>query len=163
MAGKACSDTGPILHLHEIKELFLLKVFDKVFISTNIKEELLKYEIENLSGNIVLKKINNDQTALLAERYGLDIGESSVIWLCKSLDVFLLLTDDLTAREAAIELELKPVGSVGIIVRCFREKTITSRRAIDSLRLLQAKSSLFITTELINYAVAEVKKFKGLH
>ena len=160
MASNACSDTGPILHLHEIHQFSLLSLFDKIFISTYIKEELLKHKIENLSKNFDLKEVNKDQVALLAEKYGLDLGESSVIWLCKSLEVPLLLTDDLTAREVVIELGIRPVGTAGIIVRCFRDGIITQKHAIGLLKLLHTKSSLFITSELINYAIGEIIKFK---
>lgn len=155
----ACTDTGPILHLQEINQLSLLKIFSKIFISVYIKEELLKYKIEKLPRNFKLESVNKDQVALLAERYSLDIGESSVIWLSKSLKIPLLLTDDLNVREIAKYLGIKPVGTVGIIMRCFREKLITQKKAIEILKEIHKKSSLFITSELINYAINEIKKF----
>ena len=160
MESKACSDTGPILHLHEIDKVSLLNVFDKIFISAYIKEELLKYKIESLANNFELKEVNKDQAALLAEKYVLEIGEASVVWLCKCLKVPLLLTDDLIAREVVMQLGIRPVGAVGVILRCFREKIVTQEHAIEILKLLHKKSSLFITSALINYAIGEVNRFK---
>src|SRR3989344_3152861 len=101
MANDACSDTGPVLHLHEISSDSLLKIFGKIFVSDHIKEELLKYKIENLPKNFEVEEVNKDQVVLLAEKYGIDVAEASVIWLCKSVPIDLLLTDDLTAREVA--------------------------------------------------------------
>lgn len=155
----ACADTGPILHLQEISQLSLLKVFSKIFISVYVKEELLRYKIEKLPRNFGLKSVNKDQVALLAERYSLDIGESSIIWLSKSLKIPLFLTDDLNVREVAQHLDIKPVGTIGVIMRCFREKIINQEKAIEILKDIHKKSSLFITSKLINYAINEIKKF----
>ncbi len=159
MANDACSDTGPVLHLHEIRSDSLLKIFGKIFISDYIKEELLKYKIENLPKNLGVEEVNKDQVVLLAEKYGIDVAEASVIWLCKSMHINLLLTDDLTAREVAMQLEIKPVGTVGIITRAFREGVITQKKTTELLHLLHKNSSLFITSELINHAINEIRKF----
>lgn len=158
---KVCSDTGPILHLNEINQIFLLKLFSKIFISDYVREELLRYEVKVLPKNIELKEVNKDQVGLLVEKYGLDISECSVIWLCKSLKISLLLTDDLNARDVAKYLEIEPVGTIGIIIRCFREKIIDKKKAIGLLKKVYEDSSLFITSELINYAIKEVEKFGG--
>lgn len=160
MANDACSDTGPVLHLHEISSGFLLKVFSKILVSDYVNEELLKYKIENLPKNFEVEEVNKDQVVLLAEKYGIDVAEASVIWLCKSVPINLLLTDDLTAREVAVQLEIKPVGAVGIITRAFREGVITQKKAIEVLHLLHKNSSLFITSELINHAINEIRKFR---
>lgn len=160
MANDACSDTGPFLHLHEVSHLSLLKIFSRIFISPYIKEELSSYKLENLPKNVELKDVNKDQVALIAEKYGLDVAESSAIWLCKSMKISLFLTDDLSARDVAKEFGLKAVGTVGIIIRCFRQDLINQHKAIEILKLLHKKSSLFITSELIGYSINEIKKFR---
>lgn len=160
MVNDACSDTGPILHLYEINQLPLLQLFPKIIISPYIREELLQYNIKRLPKNIELKDVNKDQLALFSEKYDLDIGEASAIWLCKSLKIPLLLTDDLSAREVSLNLEIKPVGTVGIITRCFREKIIDQEEAIQLLKEIHHRSSLFITSSLIELTIKEIKKFK---
>ena len=157
---KACSDTGPILHLNEINKISLLKIFSKIIISFYIKEELLKYKIDFLPKNIEIHNVNKDQVLLIAEKYDLNIGESSVIWLNKNLKIPILLTDDLDAREVAISLDIKAVGTVGIIMRSFRENIIDENSAIQILKDIHEKSSLFVTKELINYAINQIRKFK---
>ena len=160
MANDACSDTGPIIHLHELDHLFLLKVFSKVLITHYIKEELLKHKIKILPKNIEIKTVNKDQVALINQRYDLDIAESSVIFLSKSLKISIFLTDDLDAREAAIDLNLKPVGTVGIIARCFRDNIISKQAAIKLLTDVYNKSSLFVTSQLIKYTINEIEHFR---
>lgn len=161
MASKAVADTGPILHLFEIDRLKLLNLFNKLVISTIIQEELSVYAIEMLPKNTEIKEINKDQVRLLAEKYDLALGESSALWLCKSLQIPLLLTDDLNAREVASALEIKPLGTLGIIIRNYREKKINQTEAILLLQSLHQNSSLFITSGLIAYAIAEIKKFRA--
>jgi predicted nucleic acid-binding protein len=43
---EAISDTGPILHLAEIGALSVLTIFEKVFVSNLVNEELLSYGID---------------------------------------------------------------------------------------------------------------------
>ena len=86
---------------------------------------------------------------LIVERYSLNIGESSVIWLNKNLKIPILLTDDLDAREVAISLDIKVVGTIGVIIRSFREDIIDENSAIQILKDMYEKSSLFVTRELI--------------
>jgi len=160
MADKACSDTGPILHLHEISQSQLLKVFSKIFISGLINEELLKYKIEKLPRNIELKPVNNGQVALLAEKFALSTAEASALWMCECLKVPILLTDDLDARQAAIDMGIKPVGTIGIIIRCFREKIINEKEAVQILEGIYKNSSLFLTRSLIKYAISEIRRFR---
>ena len=160
MENETCSDTGPILHLYEVNQISLLNLFSKIFISSCIKEELLRHKIERLPKNVELQNINKDQVALLSERYSLDDGEASVIWMCKSFNIPILLTDDLNAREVAKSLDITSVGTIGIIIRNFREKKISREDAARALKDIFDNSSLFITSQLINNAIDEIKKFK---
>ena len=159
MENEACSDTGPILHLNEIDQIRLLNISKKIFVSDYIKEELSKHNIKSMPRNVKLKEINKSQVAFLVAKYDLDLGEVSVIWLCKSLKINILLTDDLEARELASYFEIKPVGSVGIILRAYREGLIDKANTIKTLEILQTKSTLFVTSELMSPAINEVKKF----
>ncbi|HLC55911.1 MAG TPA: hypothetical protein VJJ23_01615 [Candidatus Nanoarchaeia archaeon] len=146
---KACSYTGLVLHLNEINKINLLKIFSKIIISFYVKEELSNYKIDFLPKNFEIDNVNKDQVLLIAERYSLNIGESLVIWLNKNLKIPILLTDDLDAREVAISLDIKVVGTIGVIIRSFREDIIDENSAIQILKDMYEKSSLFVTRELI--------------
>ena len=159
MANDACSDTGPILHLTEIGKINLLHCFKKILISKLIEEELLEHNVQKFSKNISVEDVNKDQTVLLAEKYDLDIGESSIIYLCKKLRISLMLTDDLDARAIAIHLDLKPMGTLGVVMRAYRDNIINQKEAIDILNGIYKTSSLFVTKELIDYAAGEIKNY----
>jgi len=158
MVNESCSDSGPLIHLNEINSLRLFKIFPKVYVTNLIIDEINKYGIK-LSKKFVICEINNDQILLISEKYGLDIGESSIIWLCKSLNISIFLTDDLEAREVAEFLGLNPVGTIGIILRSFREGDITKKETINLLKKLHQSSSLFVTSSLIEYSIKEVERY----
>ena len=69
------------------------------------------------------------------------------------------MTDDLDARQVAKEYNLKVHGSIGIIMRAFRNKIISKDQAIEKIKELKVKSSLFITQDLINEAIEAINKF----
>jgi predicted nucleic acid-binding protein len=159
MGSSACSDTGPILHLHELGNSGLLGIFSKVYTSGIVKSELLRRSVK-LGKKVIVQDVNNDQTVMLAKRYDLGLGEASILALCKALQVPIMLTDDLEAREVAKQLNIQPTGTIGIILRGYRKKIINYNRAKELLLELSAKSSLFITSNLIAYAVKELGDYK---
>lgn len=161
MANDAGTDTGPVLHLHEIGELSQMLVFTIIFLTPPIEEELKKYLVEKLPKQFRIEPFNKDHAARLMERFGIQLGEASVISFCQSEGVRLVLTDDLDARDVAQQLGLRPVGTVGIIMRALREKIIDENKALETLKRIQFHSSLFITSKIINYAGDEIKKYKG--
>ena len=62
---EAISDTGPILHLHEIGKLFTLNVFERLYIPGLVAEELGRYGLDaeaiDLSSPISIVPINREQ------------------------------------------------------------------------------------------------------
>jgi len=160
MGNKVCADTGPILHLHELKKISILNIFSTIFISSIVQDELKHHGLENLTKKVRLQQVNNNQVSLLSQKYGIDIGESSAIWLCKSLKISVLLTDDLAAREVAHAHGIRPVGTIGIILRSYRDGVISKSDALKILDVITIHSSLFVTSNLISLAKQELKKFK---
>jgi len=62
---EAISDTGPILHLHEIGKLFTLNVFERLYIPRLVANELGRYGVDaeaiDLSSPISIVPINMEQ------------------------------------------------------------------------------------------------------
>lgn len=101
-----------------------------------------------------------DLAAWMAVRHELGLGEAEAISLCKTKKIKLLLTDDLDARIAAESEGLEAHGSIGILLRAFREGFLTDNQTIKSLQKLESDSSLFITHPLIQQAIKAVKKYE---
>lgn len=53
------------------------------------------------------------------------------------------------------------MGTVGIILRSFREKIIDKRTVVPKIGELRTNSSLFITQDLIDYIINEISEFKN--
>ncbi|MDO8428945.1 MAG: hypothetical protein Q7S92_07090 [Candidatus Diapherotrites archaeon] len=167
MANKetAVSDTGPILHLSSIDSISTFSVFSKVFVS-----EIVLFELKQNDFNFYFFKkynftklfLNPDfrrKSKLFLLEYGLHLGESSTLALALQEKIELFLTDDLDARETAKRLGLTPVGSIGILVRAFREKIYSKQETVQKLLDLKQKANFFVTDSLIQKAILIVENF----
>ncbi|MEK6924648.1 MAG: hypothetical protein AABW71_00235 [Nanoarchaeota archaeon] len=161
MESKAISDTGPVIHLNEINLTSALDVFSSIFIPLEVSHELQKYKI-NLPKKIKVRELeglSKDIVKILTNEYDLDIGESCAISLALQEKADYFLTDDLEARETAKKYKLEVHGTVGIILRAFKEKIIDRKTAITRINDLHEKSTLFITKDLIKNIIEAIESF----
>jgi len=159
----AVSDTGPIFHLSEISIVNSLNIFSKIVVPDEVIRELKNNRIE-IPKNIDLKLLKDewkDLVKILTNQKDLDLGESCAISLALQEKINCFLTDDLEARIVAKEYNLEVHGTVGIILRAFRERKIDKAMAIEKVRELKSKSSLFITQDLIEEIITSIKEFKN--
>ena len=164
MENKSVFDAGPFIHLHEIGQLNLLHLFEKDLTTSEIVGECHRIKpiilkIKNVEEKNLTPQ-SKDFTRYLVEKYGLDLGESTGIALCKQERIELFFTDDLEAKEAAIHLGFGAHGTIAIIMRGFRNGLLTRKEAIELLNLLYEKSTLFLTKDLKDWVILEILKFK---
>lgn len=153
---KAVLDSGPFIHLKETNALNALKIFELHSPMAVLEETKGLAKIEC---NTVAVK-NKTIVELLSTQFGLGLGEAEAIALCKQLGIELLLTDDLDARTVAKKFGLSVHGSVGIMLKAFKEKILSKSQAIELTGKLKTNSSLFITNELIEYIIQEIQNSK---
>ncbi len=163
MGSKAVSNTGPLLHLNEIDLIKALNVFEEVFIAEEVRNELIrnKVAIPKKAKLVDLKPQFKDVAEILVNKFSLDLGESQSIALSLQEKVSYFLTDDLDARTVASSHGKESHGTIGIILRAFREKIFDKETAIKKVSELYTISSLFITKGLINEAIRSINEFKG--
>ncbi|MBI5347029.1 MAG: hypothetical protein HZB66_00270 [Candidatus Aenigmarchaeota archaeon] len=163
---RAVSNSGPLIHLAQIKKFRALKIFNEIFIPEAVRHEILiknapgKEEIQKTSF-IKLKELSpcsKDLAILLGKRYSIDMGEAQAITLCKQEKIPLFLTDDLDARTVAKSIVIETHGTVGILLRSFQEKLITKKEAIKAVEALRSDSTLFITNDLVKRIISEIQK-----
>ena len=163
MGNKAVADTGPILHLSEISLLNLLHIFSEVLIPEEVKEELKKYNVDWPSQKncrtALLDARGKDLTQVFSIKWSLDLGESEALALA-ILQKSMLLTDDLDARNLASLYHVEVHGSMGIIMRAFREKLLTKKEAMSAIEALHQHSSLFLTRSLVKKAFDALEQYK---
>ncbi len=79
----------------------------------------------------------------------LHMGETECLYLCKNLPIDVILTNDLAVRDTASELDITPVGSIGVIVKAYRENRLTFAHAEKYIFDLYEISSLFVTRAIV--------------
>ncbi|TLD43582.1 MAG: hypothetical protein JETT_0013 [Candidatus Jettenia ecosi] len=72
-------------------------------------------------------------------------GEIECLYLCRQINLPILLTDDLAVREAAKSLQITPIGSLGIVIKAYKNGKISLAEAERYISDLYDISSLFVT------------------
>ena len=161
MATKVVSNTGPIIHLTEIGLMRVFDIFKQIIIPEEVRNELRRNKIQIPSDVKVINLENEwkDLVKVLTNQHDLDLGEAQAIALALQEKTDYFFTDDLEAREVSRGYHVKVHGTVGLILRAFREKVIDKKEAVEKIKELQSKSSLFITKDLIEEAVKAIEDF----
>ena len=150
---KAITDSGPPIHLNETGYIHLLKVFDTLLVSMQVKEELLDFGIwrcliKDEAVHLQEETICDDEITGEQDRrkdLTLHRADVSVLVLVRRMGQALALTDDLALRKAIESLGRAVVGSVGIIIRGYREKMLSKDELHKCIDLLFNDSSLYLS------------------
>ena len=161
MGNKAVSDTGPIIHLNEINLIYSFDIFSELIIPEEVERELKSNKIPIFKKIKILKLSPDlkDKIKILTNQENLDLGESFAIVLAMQEKTDYFLTDDLDARNVAIKYNIEVHGTIGIILRAFKDKIIDKKTTIEKVNELYSKSSLFITRDLIQQIIKAVEYF----
>ena len=161
----AVVDAGPIIHLKEISCLSYLQLFPTLHIPDAVWSEtvghgrVLKEELTRLD-NIQLHTLNNLDVERFIKDNGcedLDAGERECLYLCREIRVPLILTDDLAVRDAAKQLNIAPIGSLGVVVKAYHAGKISLVEAERRLNDLYDVSSLFVTKAIVELAIEQLR------
>ncbi|MBS1254156.1 MAG: hypothetical protein MAG451_03212 [Anaerolineales bacterium] len=162
----AVTDAGPLIHLAEIDCLRFLRIFDDLHIPDAVWSETVGQKRVEESD---ISKLDNVQRHSLSQapldqfiqdhKLGeLHVGELEALYLCNQIGVSVLLTDDLAVRRTAKQFGLTPVGSLGIVVRAYREELINLEEAEQHLIDLYDVSTLFVTRAIVELATQQLHK-----
>ena len=164
MANKVVSNTGPLMHLAEIDLVKALGVFQEVYVAQEVINELKRNKFkESIFREIKLINLKpkfKDVAEILVNKFSIDLGESQSIALALQERVDYFLTDDLDARTVANVHGLEAHGTIGIILRAFRERIIDKETAIKKVNELHTISSLFITKDLVEQIIKAINEFR---
>jgi predicted nucleic acid-binding protein len=165
MGLESVADAGPLIHLSEISALSAFKIFSAIHVPDAVQAEVKPQEHidtqtllsqSNLQFHL-LDRQEIDTFIQAQDLASLHRGEQAALFLCHNQQIPVLLTDDLAARQTAQRLGLIPVGSLGIIIRAFRENLFPQDVAADHLRKLHSVSSLFVTSEIVELAIEQLQ------
>ena len=132
------SDTTPLISLLKINRTDLLeKLFGDVLIPQAVFDERFQLEADQIRQKkfIVVKPVNNPESVSILKRAtGLDQGESEAIVLTDELKADLLLMDEAKGRNVSAQMELRIMGTIGILMAAYEEHELTSdevRECVD--------------------------------
>ncbi|MBI2559161.1 hypothetical protein HYW20_07615 [Candidatus Woesearchaeota archaeon] len=154
----AVSDSGPIIHLSEIDATKAFNIFKELVIPDEVSREIRNLRIPSIR-IIQLDQKHKDITKFLAVSYNLDLGEAEAISLCMQENIKILFTDDLEARTIAKHYKLEVHGTIGILVKSFRAGIFAEKEVTSKLELLRTKSSLFLTKDLLDWSIKQIKEY----
>tara|TARA_B100000315_G_C14219120_1_gene425617 strand:+ start:56 stop:553 length:498 start_codon:yes stop_codon:yes gene_type:complete len=164
MASKVVSNTGPLIHCSEIQvgELFL--IWKNILIPQEVKKELTSLQVKGPWITKVrvmgLQGKSKDYAKALENKFNLDAGESAALALVTQEHASVFFTDDLDARTVAGLYNIPVHGTLGILMRIFREGKLSKENTIEKIKELHQKSSLYITSDIISYAIKEIHQYK---
>ena len=159
------SDTTPIFSLTKINQLDLLeKLFENVKIPVAVYKELTtnpKFEQEaNLIKNTtfidVVSIVDTKSVSILQRATGLDRGESEAIVLAEEVKADFILIDERKGRMVAKQMGNQITGTLGIIIRSYKENLITSEIALQCFEQIK-NSGIRIGDTLYNEVVNMIK------
>ncbi|WP_253737258.1 nucleic acid-binding protein [Halohasta salina] len=145
----AVSDTGPLIHLAEIESLELLSVFDHLCIPQTVYEELQRGGLPDRLASLDFELVEAGPEQATSS---LDAGERAAIAVANERD-FVLLTDDLAARETAADTGIEVHGSIGVIALAYSRECISKSDATSLMRALQNETSLFVTDAVVERGI----------
>jgi predicted nucleic acid-binding protein len=165
----AVADAGPLIHLGEIGRLSLLSMFEAVHVPVAVWAESVQPGRLRETDLLAIDTVHRHtllpiEVARFASDNGflhLHVGEMECLYLCRELDVPLLLTDDLAVREIAKRLSVTPVGSLGVVVKAYHLGHLLLPEAEQLLVDLHDVSSLFVSRTLVDLAIEQLQRTSG--
>lgn len=146
--GAVVSDSTPLIYLAKIGRLDLLRdVFEKIRIPEAVFHEAVTqgkalnisdaFLIENAIGAwIIVEQVEPETDAelhFLDTNIKLGSGEKEALKLCRQLNAIYFIADDREARRVSRIMKIKPIGTIGILVKALRQDLITKREALQIL------------------------------
>lgn len=151
------TDSGPIIHLDETCARWVWNIFPEVIVPYVVGIEVTRGRTGH-STTIDHERFTKAEQShalctmseKLSERHGLSVNDACVLATGIELHAGILLTDDLELRVAAHSENIIPVGTVGMLLRSFRDRHCSLEVLFEKLDLLFEESTLYITRELID-------------
>lgn len=126
------SNSTPIIHLAKIRKLDLLqRFFGTITVPQMVWKEctspgVKRPEIESIIAVDWIKVVKFNDRIVTLLRHELDHGEAEAIALALERKASLLLLDDSDAREKARLYRLPITGTIGLLLRAYREGMLIS-------------------------------------
>ncbi len=167
---KAYVNASPLIYLGQIGKITLLKeLFSETITSNLVVNEIKKKKdapelvvIEQaLEDWLLIKDVR--KTAIMKSLLATDSiheGEASIIALALETPKIeqKVILDDYLARQVAISLNLKVIGTVGVLLLAVKQEIISKKDFLNSFKALCEQTSYRISVKLYNTVLAEINE-----
>jgi predicted nucleic acid-binding protein len=168
--GPVVSDSTPLIYLAKIGRLDLLRcVTENVHIPEAVFNEAVTqgkglnmsdaHIIEKAVGAWITKeRVKPEVDAeynFLDANAKLGSGEKAALKLCKQLNAAYFIADDREARRVSRIMNIKPIGTIGVLVQAFKQSCITEGEALQALDDL-VKAGFRISTAVYRGVIEEL-------
>lgn len=152
------SDTTPLISMMKANCLEILQsIFGEVIIPEAVYDELTsntnypkEAAIIKNSRYIFKESVMNHQSVDdLMGKTGLDIGESEAIVMVKEKNADLLLIDEHKGRQAAKEMGIAVVGTIGLLLRAYDQKLMNTTEVWNAVEII-IQNDIRISKSLID-------------
>ena len=163
------ADSGPPIHLNQIRRLDLLALLAPLNVSTQVRSELAQTgvwtalrKVRRLDVRrhpIANRSIETERRRWAAPQ--LSAADLSVLVLARRISRANVLTDDLRLRHCVHALGRRAIGSVGVLVRAYRLKKISSFQLRRAISELFDDSSLYLSLVFREKVLSLIKELDG--
>jgi predicted nucleic acid-binding protein len=155
-------DAGPLIHLDELGRLDFFRCFDEILVPAEVWSEACRHRpklrLAALPNATVLEPAPPPSERLLREleHFNLDPGESAALSWLDRLGGGRMVSDDGDARDAAIKLGFKIVGTLGLIIMAHRRTFVSGDEARALFDRIKTDTTLHASTGLIQELKAQL-------
>jgi len=141
------TNASPLIFLTKIDSLGLLQqCFSRVLVPPAVVAETGL----DLPDFVEQFRLSNVGEAFVRGALGtLHRGELETLVLARERDIDLVAVDDSAARRKAVQMSLRPIGTVGILVLARRRGYLDEATALDKLNLLVDRHGLYLSSAII--------------
>ena len=157
-------DAGPIIHLDELECLYLMEDFEKVFVPTVVRKEVLTHRsVAFEDANVRWEEIPDqspveERFRTVYRVFSLDAGEVAALSCMSKKPGLMFLTDDAAARLVATKLGYNVHGTIGILIRAIRRDLMRAEEVIVTLKRIPLKATLHIKPSLLREVISRVER-----
>ena len=153
------SDTSPLTNLSAIGRFDLLRgLFGEIRIAEGVWQELNaggrrhpgSREVEAASW--IRRCAVQNEAMVAALRLDLDLGESETLVLALELGADLVLVDEKEGRHRASRLGLRPMGTLGVLLRAKQKGQVKEIRSL--LQALREQAGFYLHDDLFREVLA---------
>lgn len=151
---KIVCDTSVLIAFDALKKTGILKdIFVRVLIPKGVYDELTSDHAGFSLENWIEVKSIADNNLYNSMRTMIDKGESEAISLALEEEADFVLLDDKEARKVASNMNLKVIGTVGLLLSAKRKGLIASVR--ENIRMLEDRINFRLSTDLKDFIFKE--------